>query len=321
MAYSGWTQRFKKRVLWPLCLPILFSSSACRNETADHRYKAEPAAESEKVSDEMVYIRGGSFRMGTDDGFAFEGPAHAVAVEPFWIDKHEVTVRQFAEFVRSSNYVTEAERFGWSVTFDVGAGEWKPVEGADWRHPEGPGSTTVESEPVTQISYNDATAYAKWAGKRLPTEAEWEYAARGGLEGEKYAWSNELRPNGRYLANWWQGVFPQANTAEDGYAGRAPVGRFAPNGYGLYDMAGNVWEWCSDWFDEGYYRASPRSNPAGPPRGAERVIRGGSWMCSENYCQGYRVAARSHSSAESAMNNLGFRCVRSARSVETARNG
>ncbi|HJQ70176.1 MAG TPA: formylglycine-generating enzyme family protein [Blastocatellia bacterium] len=299
------------RIILPflLCSTALLASAAC-NASAS-RPASHPAAEPEKIVADMIFIRGGSFRMGTGDGFAFEGPVHEITLEPFWIDKHEVTVGEFAKFVEATGYVTDAERFGWSAVFDVQSGEWRATGGSDWRHPEGPGSKARETEPVTQVSYNDATAYARWAGKRLPTEAEWEYAARGGLAGKKYAWSDELRPQEKWLANWWQGEFPATDTAEDGYRGRAPVGAFAPNGYGLYDMAGNVWEWCADWFDENYYRTSPKLNPAGPAKGAERVTRGGSWMCAENYCQGYRVAARSHSSAESAMNNLGFRCARS----------
>jgi formylglycine-generating enzyme required for sulfatase activity len=298
MAYSKLKQRMNVILLFSVCSIVLSASTSCvRNAPL-------------QGPEEMVFIKGGSFKMGTDEGMAFEGPVHEITVEPFWIDKHEVTVGEFARFVEASRYQTEAERFGWSIVFDMKAGEWKPVNGADWLHPEGPGSSANPAEPVTQVSYNDAAAYARWAGKRLPTEAEWEYAARGGLVGKKYSWSDELRPEGGYPANWWQGEFPRMNTAEDGYTGRAPVGRFAPNRYGLYDMAGNVWEWCADWFDDGYYLHSPASNPPGPASGIERVIRGGSWMCSENYCQGYRVAARSHSSAESAMNNLGFRCAR-----------
>ncbi|HEX5733438.1 MAG TPA: formylglycine-generating enzyme family protein [Blastocatellia bacterium] len=295
--------------LFLLSSTTLLASTACN--TSASQPASQPAPEPEKNAAEMIFIRGGSFKMGASDGFAFEGPVHEITVEPFWIDKHEVTVREFAEFIEATGYVTEAESFGWSAVFDMESGEWNPINGANWRHPEGPGSKAGEVEPVTQVSYNDALAYARWAGKRLPTEAEWEYAARGGLAGMKYVWSDQLRPEEKYLANWWQGDFPQTNTAEDGYPGRAPVGRFAPNGYGLYDMAGNVWEWCGDWFGEDYYRVSPATNPVGPVTGAERVIRGGSWMCAENYCQGYRVAARSHSSAESAMNNLGFRCARS----------
>ncbi len=260
----------------------------------------------------MVFIKAGTFIMGTNEGFPYEGPAHEVAVKSYWMDRCEVTVAEFARFVNATHYKTEAEKFGWSGVFDIKLGEWKKADGADWRHPDGSQSVARPDEPVTQVSWNDAAAYAKWANKRLPTEAEFEYAAAGGRSGMRYSWGNELRPGGKNAANWWQGIFPDHNTGEDGYAGRAPVGKFPPNAIGLYDIAGNVWEWCADWFDETYYVASPRQDPRGPARGKERVIRGGSWMCSENYCRGYRVAARSHSAPDSGLNNLGFRCAREA---------
>jgi len=259
----------------------------------------------------MILIKGGTFRMGTDEGMPFEGPAHDVTLKPFWIDRREVTVGEFARFVEATGYKTEAERFGWSGVFDAANGEWHKRDGADWRRPEGPGHPAAAAdEPVTQVSWNDARAYAAWAGKRLPTEAEWEYAARGGLAGKRYSWGDELRPGGRPAANWWQGRFPSVNTVEDGFAGRAPVGSFAPNGYDLYDTGGNVWEWCADWFGPEYYAQSPSVNPMGPAAGEERVIRGGSWMCSENYCTNYRVAGRGHTSPDTGLNNLGFRCAR-----------
>jgi formylglycine-generating enzyme required for sulfatase activity len=262
------------------------------------------------VNKEMAFIKGGSFIMGTDEGMSFEGPAHEISVSSFWIDKFEVTVAQFDEFVKSTGYKTEAEELGWSGVFSVDSGEWGKVDGADWHHPEGPDSTAAPDEPVTQVSLRDALAFAKWAGKRLPTEAEWEYAARGGRDRVTYAWGNDLMPKGKPAANWWQGMFPETNTGEDGYLGRAPVGRFPPNPFGLYDVSGNVWEWCSDYFSGDYYSSSPRLDPRGPEAGDERVIRGGSWMCSENYCTGYRVAARSHTGADSGLNNLGFRCAK-----------
>ncbi|MEN3335787.1 MAG: formylglycine-rating enzyme [Blastocatellia bacterium] len=262
------------------------------------------------IADDMVLIKGGAFAMGTNDGLAVEGPVHQVAVKSFWIDRHEVTVAQFAAFVKATGYKTESESLGWSGVFDIRAGEWKKVASADWQHPEGPQSTASPSEPVTQVSWSDAAAYAKWAGKRLPTEAEFEYAERGGLGEKKYAWGDELNPGGQYLANCWQGIFPARNLGADGFLGRAPVGSFPANGYGLYDMSGNVWEWCADWFGEEYYQTSPRANPPGPASGADRAIRGGSWLCSENYCTGYRVAARNHTASDTGLNNLGFRCVR-----------
>ena len=258
----------------------------------------------------MVFIKGGTFLMGTADGLAVEGPEHEVVVKSFWMDAHEVTVAQFAEFVDATAYKTDAEKFGWSGVFDVGAAGWKKVQGAEWRHPDGAASTARRDDPVTQVSWSDAVAYAAWAKRRLPTEAEFEYAARGGLSGKRYAWGDDLKANGSFQANFWQGTFPTRNLGEDGFIGLAPVGSFAPNGYGLYDITGNVWEWCADWFDEEYYKISPGVDPKGPSTGETRVIRGGSWLCSENYCTGYRVAARNHTAPDSGLNNLGFRCVR-----------
>jgi formylglycine-generating enzyme len=257
---------------------------------------------------DMVFIKGGTFTMGTDDGFPFEGPAHKVEVGSFWMDEHEVTVAEFDRFVKATGYKTEAEKYGWAGVFDGKRGSWGKADGADWRHPDGPKSKAEPAEPVCQVSWNDAVAYVKWAGKRLPTEAEWEYAAGAG-HFRLYPWGDEFRPKGKLMANTWQGTFPKKDTGADGYLNRAPVGKFPPNAFGLYDMSGNVWEWCADNFDRDYYASSPSVNPKGPPAGEEKVLRGGSWMCSENYCQGYRVAARSHTSADSGLNNLGFRCV------------
>ena len=284
--------------------------TGCDRTDAASPTTAPAAAGAEKADDDMVAIPGGTFVMGTNDGFPFEGPAHEVTVKPFKLDKHEVTVAQFAKFVAATGYKTEAEGFGWSGVFDPAQKGWAKSDGADWRHPDGPKSTAKDDEPVCQVSYADAQAYAKWAGKRLPTEAEWEFAARGGLKNKTYAWGDELRPGGKPVANWWQGVFPQKDTAEDGFTNRAPVGKFAPNGYGLYDMSGNVWEWCADWYAPDYYAKSPKDNPTGPATGEERVLRGGSWMCSENYCNNYRVAGRSKTTPDSALNNLGFRCAK-----------
>lgn len=261
----------------------------------------------------MVYIPGGTFRMGTNTGRAPEGPVHEVTVSPFWIDRHEVTVAEFARFVEATGHVTAAERDGISRRFDVETGRWEDVKGANWRHPEGPGSEADPREPVTQVSWHDAAAYAAWAGKRLPTEAEWEFAARGGLDQAEYAWGNDLSPGGRLMANWWQGHFPSQNLKEDGYAGRAPVGQFPPNGYGLYDITCNVWEWCADWYADDYFSRSPKLNPAGPATGKKRVVRGGSFLCSTNYCAGFRVAARNRHVPETGLNNIGFRCAWPAR--------
>ncbi|PYS47023.1 MAG: hypothetical protein DMF68_17135 [Acidobacteria bacterium] len=260
--------------------------------------------------DGMVLIKGGTFVMGTDDGMPYEAPAHEVAVKSFWIDEHEVTVEEFSKFITATGYKTDAEKFGWSGVFNLKTGEWEKTDGANWRHPEGPKSKPQPDEPVSQVSWADAQAYAKWAGKRLPTEAEWEFAARGGLAGKRYSWGDDLRPNGKPVANWWQGNFPENNTGEDGFIGRAPVESFPPNGYGLFDMTGNVWEWCADWYADDYYRKAVNNNPTGPETGAERVIKGGSYLCAENFCTNYRVAARSHATPDSGLDNLGFRCVR-----------
>ena len=281
---------------------VIVSNGCARNPT-------QPTV---AVTNDMVLINGGKFLMGTGSGMPFETPVHEVKLEYFYIDRHEVTVAEFEKFVDATGYRTEAEGFGWSGVFDMESGEWTKVDGASWRHPEGPTSTANPSEPVAQVSWNDAAAFAKWAGKRLPTEAEFEYAARGGLVGKTYAWGDELRPNGKPVANWWQGVFPESNTGEDGFEARAPVMSFPANGYEVYDMTGNVWEWCADRFDEDYYGRSPGSNPTGPEAGETRVIRGGSFLCAENYCSNYRVAGRSFATPDSGLNNVGFRCVRDA---------
>ena len=258
----------------------------------------------------MVFVRGGSFTMGDSTGMPHEGPAHRVTVRSFWIDRTEVTVREFARFIDATQYVTESERIGASSVFDFESHRWTQVRGASWRHPDGPNSLAPMNEPVTQVSWNDANAYARWAGKRLPTEAEWEFAARGGLEGRTYAWGDDLRPGGRPVANWWQGSFPSNNTREDGYLSRAPVGRFPPNGYGLYDVAGNVWEWTADWFDSRGFDEADAVDPRGASIGTERAMRGGSYLCAENFCNNYRVVGRGHATPDSALGNLGFRCVR-----------
>lgn len=262
------------------------------------------------IENKMVFIKGDEFLMGSNDEMENESPVHKVSVRSFWMDSYEVTFAEFEEFAEETEYVTEAEKFGWSAVFDVKTGEWTQVTGANWRNPDGDGKKPIPNEPVTQVSWNDASAYAKWAEKRLPTEAEWEFAARGGLVGKKYSWGDELRPDGVPVANWWQGSFPNKNTLEDGFLKRAPVGSFQPNGYGLYDMAGNVWEWGADWYSADYYKKSVSKNPVGAEFGNEKIIRGGSWMCAENFCSNYRVAARSHATPDSAMNNLGFRCVK-----------
>lgn len=259
----------------------------------------------------MLRIEGGEFTMGTDDGYPFEGPAHRVVLGPFYIDEHEVTNGQYAEFVEATDYVTESERLGWSGVFDPIQNGWTKGDGADWRKPHGPGSsyTDMLEYPVVHLSWQDADAYCGWRGARLPSEAEFEFAARGGLEGATYAWGNELTPGGVHQANLWQGTFPQQDRTLDGYGSHGPVKKFPPNGYGLYDMTGNVWEWVNDWYAPDYFSRSPIENPRGPRTGEQKVQRGGSWLCSQNYCQGYRVAARMLTEPDSGLNNLGFRCA------------
>ena len=267
-------------------------------------------------TDGMVELAGGVFQMGTDYASGFEadgeGPVRTVTVDPFWMDKTAVTVGEFGRFVEATGYKTEAEGFGWSFCFRSDAAEqhvvgvpwWGKVEGVTWR--DAPGS----EYPVVHVSWNDAVAYATWAGKRLPTEAEWEYAARGGLEQKLYAWGDELTPGGKHMANIWQGNFPTENTAEDGYAKTAPADAFPPNGYGLYNMSGNTWEWCADWFHASWHVTATTGNPTGPPAGTARVMRGGSFLCHDSYCNRYRVAARTQNTPDSSAENIGFRCVR-----------
>ncbi len=258
----------------------------------------------------MVRVPGGRFAMGSVDGYLDEGPVHAVSVEAFWLDRTEVTVAEFDRFVAATGYRTEAERFGWSGVFRAGVGGWHRVDGAHWRRPEGPDAPpAAPDEPVTQVSWNDAAAYAAWAGKRLPTEAEWEAAARGGLVGRRFSWGDDPCPGPRCAANWWQGRFPVEDEGRDGFRGRAPVGRFPPNGYGLVDMAGNVWEWTADWYAAEYYRTSAAVDPLGPTVGTVRAMRGGSFLCATTACFRFRVSARSHATPETGLNHVGFRCA------------
>ncbi|UUY05072.1 formylglycine-generating enzyme family protein [Svornostia abyssi] len=281
------------------------------------------------VADDLVLLPGGAFLMGTDATYGYrqdgEGPAHEVVLAPFAISRHAVTNAEFAAFVGATGHRTEAEVFGWSFVFVaflpedfpptrgvVGAEWWRQVEGADWAHPEGPHSSIDGrgDHPVIHVSWNDARAFCAWADARLPTEAEWEYAARGGLVGVPFSWGDELEPGGEHRMNVFQGRFPAQNTAADGYAGTAPVSAFAPNGYGLHQMTGNVWEWTADWFDPRYYASSPREHPRGPANGAARVMRGGSYLCHASYCNRYRVDARSSNTPDSSTGNLGFRIAR-----------
>jgi len=307
----------------------------------------------------MVWIPGGEFSMGADGlsegashcspGTVSDcGPIHRVYVDGFWMDATEVTNAQFAKFVEATGYVTVAEiaptkeefpaappenLVAGSVVFAPTAGPvpldshyrwWSYVKGANWRHPEGPQSDIKgrENYPVVHIAYGDALAYARWAGKRLPTEAEWEFADRGGLAGKLYAWGDEFKSGEKFMANTYQGQFPVKDTGEDGFAGIGPVKSFPPNGYGLYDMAGNVWEWCSDWYRaDAYSQATTGSvarNPPGPadsvdpaePGVAKRVMRGGSFLCTDQYCTRYMAGTRGKGDPYTGTNHLGFRCVK-----------
>lgn len=291
-------------------------------------------------TDRMVRLDGGTFTMGTDSDTGFpedgEGPAREVELDPFYIGRYAVTNAEFIQFVRNTGYTTDAERFGWSFVFEdfVGPDDqqyvldsvsaapwWVAVKGANWLYPEGPGTNVIESDrldhPVVHVSWNDAVAYCEWAGKRLPTEAEWESAARGGLTGKRYAWGDELRPDGEHRCNIWQGEFPEEDTAADGYHGTAPVDAFPANGYGLYNVSGNVWEWCADWFSPDYHTTDDYSheNPTGPDDGQSRVMRGGSYLCHRSYCNRYRVAARSKNTPQSSTGNIGFRYALDASSL------
>jgi formylglycine-generating enzyme len=278
----------------------------------------------------MVSLPGGVFVVGSDDQFVYPGDGEnprEVELGAFMIDSCAVSNREFAEFVAATAYVTEAERFGWSFVFGgllpddfpptrgvAAAPWWRQVYGADWSHPEGPQSEVGErpDHPVVHVSFNDARSYCAWAGKRLPTEAEWEFAARGGLDRATFPWGDELEPGGEHRMNVWQGRFPNENTLADGYFGTSPVDAFAPNGYGLYNVTGNVWEWTADWFDPSFRPQDRRKDPAGPPTGTRKVQKGGSHLCHASYCRRYRVAARQGNEPDSSAGNLGFRCAADA---------
>jgi formylglycine-generating enzyme len=286
----------------------------------------------------MAWIPPGRFEMGSEDFYPEERPVHEVEVEGFWIDERPVTVREYRRFIRETGYVTVAERpldpdaypdadpamlVPGSLVFQRTRGPvdlrdyrnwWSYVPGACWHRPEGAGSDTYTRgrHPVTQVAHEDAAAYAEWAGKALPTEAEWERAARGGLEGATYAWGDEPFPDGTPMANTWQGEFPWQNTLQDGYTGTSPVGTFPPNGFGLYDVCGNVWEWTGDWFTSDHDEPTP-SPCCGPPRAdgetPRRVINGGSHLCAASYCLRYRPAARQAEAIDTSTSHIGFRCL------------
>lgn len=302
------------------------SRSQWMTETSGESRK-EIEARKESVINEMVWLPGGNFLMGTNDANGFpsdgEGPVRNVRVKPFYIDKYAVTNEDFIEFVEATHYKTEAEQFGWSFVFyrflsDEIAEKvkhtvaetpwWAVVEGAYWKKPEGPDSSIENrlTHPVVHISWHDALAYCDWVGKRLPTEAEWEYAARGGFIQKTYPWGNDLLQDGQHQCNIWQGTFPETNTMEDGYAGTAPVDAYEPNQYGLYNMVGNVWEWCSDSFSNG---GNQRKSEEVTTNGLPKVMKGGSYLCHQSYCNRYRVAARSANTPNSSTGNIGFRCA------------
>ena len=313
--------------------PKCCSPAASRGsfQVSAERSAIEPTATRSQYED-MVALPGGEFLMGTDyaDGFAADGerPVRRVHLKPFLIDRETVTNKRFAEFVEFTGYRTEAETFGWSFVFwshipperfralvadtVAAAPWWCQVPGAFWNAPEGPGSDVARrlDHPVVHVSWNDAQAFCEWSGNRLPTEAEWEYAARGGLVQKLYPWGDKLRPDGEHRCNIWQGTFPEEDTADDGYSGTCPVKAFPPNNFGLYSMTGNTWEWCEDWFGVQEEFEDVTHDPSGPLTGTSRVMRGGSFLCHKSYCNRYRVAARSSNTPDSSSSNTGFRCAR-----------
>lgn len=306
--------------------------AASRNSSG--RAKTEPMIEKSGIdsNEKMIELKGGRFLMGTDDEEGFiddgEGPVREITLSSFYIDETTVTNFQFSEFVKATGYITEAERFGWSFVFIGLLSEkdkeknfkvaaqtpwWCAFPEARWNQPEGAGSQITErmNHPVVHVSWNDAMAYCKWSDKRLPTEAEWEYAARGGLAQKKFPWGDNLMQDNVHHCNIWQGKFPDDNSMEDGYFGTAPAKSFAPNNFGLYNTSGNVWEWCNDWFSADFHKNGAAFNPEGPATGQAKVMRGGSFLCHHSYCNRYRVAARSKNTPDSSCSNIGFRCAKS----------
>lgn len=257
----------------------------------------------------MIFVPGGELELGAKDGLPREQPVFRHLVQGFFMDVHPVTVAQFRDFVAATSYVTEAERFGNSIVHDMkGQPGWHMVDGANWQYPRGPeGGKAADDHPVTQVSFRDAQAYCQWAGKRLPREIEWEHAARNGRNDRNpYSWGQEIRKNGVYKANFWQGNFPYQHQVQDGFEFTNPVGKFGKTPLGLTDMAGNVWEWCDDW----YVTYGSSKHPVyQDPNQPEKVMRGGSFMCDPDFCHGYRVSGRSGTTPESGLFHIGFRCV------------
>lgn len=319
------------------CTPTRSGTAATQladTKSGDPPQQSTPDTQSVFSTEGMVLLPGGAFQMGTEDKDGWpadgEGPVREVRVDSFYIDSTTVTNAQFAKFIDETGYRTEAEEFGWSYVFRIllpkskqrklrqektvqGLQWWYAIEGAYWKKPEGSGSNIRKRQdhPVVHVSWRDANAYCQWAGKRLPTEAEWEYAARGGVEQTRYPWGNELTPGGKHRCNIWQGDFPRTNTAEDGYIGTAPARSFRPNEFGLYNVCGNVWEWCQDWFSPSWHLTGTRENPQGPDTGEARSMRGGSFLCHDSYCNRYRLGARTANTPDSSTSNCGFRCVAS----------
>jgi formylglycine-generating enzyme len=341
---------------------------ASRNATGSNSDELSRGQTLKQAPPGMVWIPGGTFLMGTNDKESFpnERPAHFVQVQGFWMEEHDVTNAEFSKFVEATGYVTTAEhKIDWedlkkelppgspkpddsalapgALVFTPTSGPvplndvsvwWRWVHGASWRHPEGPANSIKgrENHPVVQVSWYDAVAYAQWAGRRLPTEAEWEFAARGGLESKRYVWGDDFKPGGKHMANTWQGLFPVQDSGEDGFVGTSPVGSFPANGYGLYDMAGNVWQWCNDWYRVDTHIEAASKNvcrdPAGPaesydpadPYAPKRVVKGGSFLCNPSYCESYRPSARRGTPPDTGSSHTGFRCVISGDNAQVTRS-
>ncbi len=303
----------------PCCMPNQ------QSKTKSQAYNLKTIKQKSILNEKMVLLKSAEFLMGSEDKTTYtadkEGPVKKIKVNSFLIDKYAVSNKEFSNFVNESNYISDAEKLEWSYVFYqfinpkfskeiLGKAEnapwWLAIQGANWKNPEGPGSSIQNrlNHPVIHISWNDANNYCKWANKRLPTEAEWEYAARGGLSQKTFPWGNSLNPSGKHLCNIWQGNFPKTNLAKDGYIGTAPVNEYKPNNFGLFNMVGNVWEWCQNSWDnkDGTLNTRKTIN--------QKTIRGGSYLCHKSYCNRYRVSARSSNSVNSSTGNLGFRCTK-----------